>query len=317
MYYLGIDLGGMSIKAGVCDENGKILVKGSVPTVQTPDGDGVVRDMAALCLDVISKAGLTVDDIAYAGVSSPGSADTEAGVIVYACTVSLKFLNYPLAAKLQALTGLKKVIIENDANAAAKGEATVGAAKGYKDSIFITLGTGVGGGIIIDNKVYKGFNCAGGELGHIVIVHGGKQCACGRKGCWEQYASATALMAMAKQAMDADKSSKLWELCPKSDEVKGSDVFKAAGMGDKSAQKVIDEYVSYLACGIVDIINIFQPEVLSIGGGVSNAGDALLKPVIDIVKREQYSRNSDKQTLIKIAALGNDAGIIGSAMLGL
>lgn len=315
MYYLGIDLGGMSIKAGVCDKDGKILYKSSVPTVRTEDGDRVANDMAGLCLDVIKGAGLTVDDIAYAGISSPGTADPEQGVIVYAC--SLPFLNYPIAEKLTSLTGIKKIYVENDANAAAKGEATVGAAKGYKDSIMITIGTGVGGGIIIDNKVYSGFNFAGGELGHIVIVHDGKQCSCGRRGCWETYASASGLMDLTREAMQQHKESAMWQIAPTLEDVNGRTAFAGAEQGDKTAKEVLDKYISYLACGIVNIINIFQPEVLSIGGGVSNAGDALLLPVIDIVKKEQYSRNSPRQTLIKIAELGNDAGIIGSAMLGM
>lgn len=315
MYYLGIDLGGMSIKAGVCDINGNIIYKSSVPTVRTEDGDRVVKDMAALCLDVISKAGLTVEDIAYAGISSPGTADPVDGIIVYAC--SLPFLNYPIAEKLSALTGISKIYVENDANAAAKGEATVGAAKGYKDSIMITIGTGVGGGIIIDGKVYSGFNFAGGELGHIVIVHDGAPCSCGRNGCWESYASASALISQTREAMKAHPESFMWQTVGSLDKVDGRTAFEGAENGDATAKQVIDRYISYLACGLVNIINIFQPEVLSIGGGVSNAGDALLLPLIDIIKREQYSRNSPKQTLIKIARLGNDAGIIGSAMLGL
>ncbi len=315
MYYLGIDLGGMSIKAGVCDKDGNIIYKSSVPTVRTEDGDRVVRDMAALCLDVIEKAGLTVHDIAYAGISSPGTADPVDGVIVYAC--SLPFLNYPIAEKLSALTGIEKIYVENDANAAAKGEATVGAAKGYKDSIMITIGTGVGGGIIIDGKVYSGFNFAGGELGHIVIVHGGKACSCGRNGCWESYASASALIEQTRQAMSEHPESAMWQTAKNLDGVDGRTAFDCMKKGDSTAKQVVDKYISYLACGLVNIINIFQPEVLSIGGGVSNEGDTLLLPLIDIIKREQYSRNSPRQTLIKIAQLGNDAGIIGSAMLGL
>lgn len=315
MYYLGIDLGGMSIKAGVCDDNGKILVKDSCVTVRSEDGDRIINDMAALCLKVISDAGLKVEDVEYAGIASPGSADCERGVIIYAAT--LPFLNYPIAEKLSEKTGIKKVYVENDANAAAKGEATFGAAKGYKDSLFITIGTGVGGGIIIDGKVYSGFNFSGAELGHIVIVKDGDECPCGRKGCLESYASASGLIKLTKKRMLADKETLMWKIAEGDiEKVNGKTSFDAMREGDSAAKEVIDEYISYLACGIVNFINIFQPEVLSIGGGISKEGEALLAPIREIVAREQYSRYSDKQTVLKIAALGNDAGIIGAASLG-
>ena len=315
MYYLGIDLGGMSIKAGVCNDKGEILVKDTCVTVRTEDGDRILNDMAALCLKVIADAGLTVNDIEYAGVASPGSADSENGVIIYAAT--LPFLNYPLAHKLKEKTGIKKVYIDNDANAAAKGEATYGAAKGYKDSLFITIGTGVGGGIIIDGKVYSGFNFSGAELGHIVIVKDGDECPCGRKGCLESYASATALIKQSKAKMQANKESAMWKLCEGDlDNVNGKTVFDAMLLNDETAKEIYKEYIEYLACGLVNFINIFQPEVLSIGGGISKQGDILIKPLQEIISREQYSRYSDKQTKIKIAELGNDAGIIGAASLG-
>jgi glucokinase len=315
MYYLGIDLGGMSIKAGICDDNGKILVSDTCVTVRNEDGDRIITDMAALCLKVIEKAGLTVDDIEYAGIASPGSADSERGVIIYAAT--LPFLNYPIAEKLMEKTGIKKVYIDNDANAAAKGEATYGAAKGYKDSLFITIGTGVGGGIIIDGKIYSGFNFSGAELGHIVIVKDGLDCPCGRKGCMESYASATALINQTKAKMFENKESALWSVCGGDiDNVNGKTVFDAMLLDDEAAKEVYKTYIEYLACGITNFINIFQPEVLSIGGGISKQGDILIKPLCEIVEREQYSRYSDKKTLIKVAELQNDAGIIGAASLG-
>lgn len=315
MYYLGIDLGGMSIKAGVCDDEGNILVKDTCVTVRTEDGDRIINDMAQLCLKVIADAGLTVDDIEYAGIASPGSADCERGLIIYAAT--LPFLNYPIAEKLSQKTGIKKIYVENDANAAAKGEATYGAAKGYNDSLFITIGTGVGGGIIIGGKVYTGFNFSGAELGHIVIVKDGEPCPCGRKGCMESYASATALIRLTKEKMLEDKQSVMWKICEGDiEKVNGKTVFDAMLENDISAKAVFDEYIGYLACGIINFINIFQPEVLSIGGGISKQGEILLAPLREIVAREQYSRYSDKQTIIKTAALGNDAGIIGAASLG-
>lgn len=315
MYYLGIDLGGMSIKAGICDDNGKILFSDTCVTVRNEDGDRIINDMAKLCLKVINNAGLTVDNIEYAGIASPGSADSEKGVIIYAAT--LPFLNYPIASKLSEKTGIKKIYIDNDANAAAKGESIYGAAKGYKDSLFITIGTGVGGGIIIDGKVYSGFNFSGAELGHIVIVNNGLDCPCGRKGCLESYASATALIRQTKEKMLEDKESALWQVCGGDIEnVNGKTVFDAMLLNDETAKQVYKKYIEYLACGITNFINIFQPEVLSIGGGISKQGDILIDPIKEIVEREQYSRFSDKKTIIKVAELQNDAGIIGAASLG-
>lgn len=315
MYYLGIDLGGMSIKAGVCDDEGNILVKDTCPTVRTEDGDRIINDMAELCLKVIADANLTVADIEYAGIASPGSADCERGIIIYAST--LPFLNYPIAEKLSAKTGIKKIYVENDANAAAKGEATYGAAKGYKDSLFITIGTGVGGGIIIDGKIYTGFNFSGAELGHMVIVKDGEPCTCGRRGCMECYASASGLIMLTKNKMLQDKTSAMWKICEGDiEKVNGKTVFDAMLENDSAAKEVYKDYIEYLACGIINFINIFQPEVLSIGGGISKQGEVLLAPLREIIAREQYSRYSDKQTIIKTAALGNDAGIIGAASLG-
>ena len=315
MYYLGIDLGGMSIKAGICDDNGKILLSDTCITVRNEDGDRIMNDMANLCLKVIKDAGLTVDDIEYAGIASPGSADSENGVIIYAAT--LPFLNYPIASKLAEKTGIKKVYIDNDANAAAKGEAIYGAAKGYKDSLFITIGTGVGGGIIIDGKVYSGFNFSGAELGHIVIVKDGLECPCGRKGCLESYASATALIRQTKEKMMTDKDSALWKVCDGDiEKVNGKTVFDAMLLDDETAKQVYKEYIEYVACGITNFIHIFQPEVLSIGGGISKLGDILINHIKEIVEREQYSRFCDKKTIIKVAELQNDAGIIGAASLG-
>ena len=314
MYYLGIDLGGMSIKAGVCDDNGKILHSDTCVTVRNEDGDRIINDMAELCLKVITDTGLTVDDIEYAGIASPGSADSEKGVIIYAST--LPFLNYPIASKLSEKTGIKKIYIDNDANAA-KGEAIYGAAKGYKDSLFIIIGTGVGGGIIIDGKVYSGFNYSGAELGHIVIVKDGLECTCGRKGCLECYASATGLIRLTKEKMSGNNESALWKVCDGDiEKVNGKTVFDAMLLDDETAKEVYREYIEYVACGITNFINIFQPEVLSIGGGISKQGDILINPIKEIVEREQYSRFSDKKTIIKVAELQNDAGIIGAASLG-
>lgn len=319
MYYIGVDLGGTNIAIGIVNEQFEIVKKGSVPTKPERGADAVIEDMGALALKLISDANLTLDDVIYAGVATPGTANSETGVVEYANNIP--FLNYPLADKLSAILGGKKVYIENDANAAAKAEAIAGVAKGVPIAVMITLGTGLGGGVVIDGKVFSGFNFAGAELGHSVIEYNGKPCTCGRRGCWEAYSSATGLVNMTKEHI-----LKARELGIKTsmENMIGGDLskisartaFNAQKEGDKVGMEVVDEYISYLACGIANLINIFQPNVLVIGGGVCNEGENLMRPLREKVYSETYTRNADKQTEIKVAELGNDAGIIGAAVLG-
>ena len=206
--------------------------------------------------------------------------------------------------------------IENDANAAAYGEYIAGAGKGKDSFIAITLGTGVGGGIIIDGKLFSGSNYAGAELGHTVIVADGEQCTCGRKGCWETYASATALIRQTKAAMLENKDSLMWTIAQNNiDNVNGITAFDAMRKGDATGKQVVDKYLWYVSIGIINTVNIFQPDVLCIGGGVSKEGETIAAPIREHVKRERYSKNISKQTEIKTAELGNDAGIIGAAYL--
>ena len=319
MYYLGIDLGGTNIAAGVVDENYKIIKKKSVPTLAHRDGKDIIKDMAKLCLTVVEECGLTLDDIAYAGIATPGTANSETGVVEYAN--NLPFRDFPIADLLKEYSGIKKVYIENDANAAAKAEAIAGVAKGAKYSVMITLGTGLGGGIVLDGKVYSGFNFAGAELGHIVIEKDGKPCTCGRRGCWETYSSATGLTNMTKEAvLEARKTGRktlIEDLINGNvDNCNARVAFTAMKQGDEVGKEIVDKYISYLACGISNVINIFQPNVLSIGGGVCGEKDNLLVPLKEAVFKETYTRG-DRQTEIKIAELGNDAGIVGAAVLGL
>lgn len=317
MYYIGIDLGGTNIAAGLVDENGKILKKASVPTNAKRPADEIIKDMADLCRRIADDCGVKIQDIEYAGIATPGTADSKNGVVIYAN--NLPFLNYPIAEKLEKCLGVKKVLIENDANAAAKGEAACGASRGCENSVMITLGTGLGGGIIINKKIYSGFNFAGAELGHVVIEYNGRKCTCGRKGCWEAYSSATGLINMTKDKLNETKDTIMWDMCGSIDRVSGRTAFDAMRKGDKAACEVVDKYIGYLGAGIVNMINIFQPEVLVIGGGICNEKEYLTNPLMKIVETEQYSRNNEesKKTKIKIAELGNDAGIIGAAMLGL
>lgn len=320
MYYIGVDLGGTNIAAGIVNSEFQIVKKGSVPTnVAGRTAEEIIKDMGALCDSLVKDAGLTFDDIEYVGIASPGAIDPVRGVVNYAN--NLPFSRFPIADTLKKFIPVKKVLVENDANAAAKGEAVAGAAKGVGDVVMITLGTGVGGGIIIDHKVYSGFNYAGAELGHIVIEYNGRQCSCGRKGCWEAYSSATGLINMTKEKL-AECEAKgiptlMTDFVKEEGKVSGKTAFAAMKKGDAPAKEVVDMYIGYLGCGLSNIINIFQPEILVIGGGICNEKHYLTDPLEKIIKEETYGNEATKPTTLKIAELGNDAGIIGAAVLGL
>lgn len=313
MYRLGIDLGGTNIVAGIVDDNYKIIATAKCKTATPRPAEEIVEDMANVAKKAIEKAGINIEDIESFGLGTPGCIDAENGVVKYAA--NLNFKNVPITDMLYKKLGVK-FFIENDANAAAYGEYIAGAGKGTKNFIAITLGTGVGGGIIIDGKIYSGSNNAGAELGHVTINFGGEVCTCGRHGCWEAYASATALIRQTKQAMIRFPDSIMWKLCDGDIEnVSGITAFDAMRAGDTAGKMVVDKYTEYIAIGIANNINIFQPEVICIGGGVSKEGDYLTKPIIKIVNGEDFARSYKNRTEIKVAALGNDAGIIGAAYL--
>lgn len=314
MYYIGIDLGGTNIAAGIVNEQMKIIRTDSVPTKLPREPKAIIDDMSALCLKLVRDEGIRMEDVAWIGVGAPGSANRETGIIEY--SNNLNFHNVDLRGPIEKATG-RTVYIENDANAAAYGEFQAGAAKGCRSAVIITLGTGVGGGIIVNGQIVNGCNYAAGELGHIVIQYGGEPCTCGRDGCWEAYSSATALIRMTKQAMQNDKQSKMWEIAGGSlDGVNGKTAFDAMRAKDKSGSEVVDTYISYLACGLINIINIFQPEKLAIGGGICHEKEYLLKPLRDKINDKSYSRFSKIQPELCVCELGNDAGIIGASLLG-
>ncbi len=313
-YYIGIDLGGTNIVAGVVDENYNIISKASTRTNCPRPAQEIADDMAAMAIKAVEDAGLTMDQIEWVGVGTPGIANSETGIIEY--SNNLGFENTPMAEYIRKHID-KPVFIENDANAAAYGEYVAGAAKGAKNAVCITLGTGVGGGIVIDGKIYSGSNFAGAEIGHTVISVDGPQCSCGRKGCFEVYSSATGLVRMTKEKMAECPDSKMHDItAERNGKVSARTSFDAMRLGDAAAKEVVDFYIKCLAAGITNTINIFQPDVLCIGGGVCNEGDPLLLPMKEIVAKEVYTRNSPKNTEIVIAKLGNDAGLIGAAFLG-
>ena len=311
-YYVGIDLGGTFIKAGVVDEEYHILAKSSVPSQVDGDDEGLADRIAQAATMAMEQLGLTIKDSTSVGVGTPGAVDTVNGVVVYAN--NLGFRNTPLGKYLEDRLHTS-VYLENDANVAAYGEVLAGAAAGYKDVVVVTLGTGVGGGIIIDGKIYRGFNQFGGELGHMVVEYGGRQCTCGRKGCIEAYASATGLINMTKEAMQAHPESGLWKIAPTLEEVNGKTAYDGMRAGDPVACEVVDTYQNYLGAGLTNFVNIFQPEVLLIGGGICKEGETLLAPLREYIAREAYSIEGQPTTQLRVCKLGNDAGTIGAAML--
>lgn len=313
MVRVGIDLGGTNIVAGVVDDRHTILATAKRKTNLPRPAEDIVRDMAELVQEAVQKANMSMNEVRYVGVGCPGTCNQDTGIVEY--SNNLRFEQLPLKADLERLTG-KPVYIENDANAAALGEALAGAGQGAESCVCITLGTGVGGGIVLEGKLYDGFNFAGAELGHAVIVVDGEACTCGRNGCWEAYASATALVRQTQAAMDAHPDSGMHALAKESGRVTGRTAFDAMRQGDPVAKQVVDTYIRYIGCGLINVVNIFQPEVLCIGGGICNEGDTLLLPLKKMLEEERYSKYSKNQTKLCVATLGNDAGIIGAAFLG-
>lgn len=307
--YIGIDLGGTNIVAGIVDETGKIVYKANIPTLKERNYTEIIKDMADLCKRIIYESGYELSDIKAIGVGSPGTVDNEHGVVVY--SNNIKMTDVPMKAELQKYIGLP-VNIENDANAAAYGEyiARGGKAKSF---VFMTLGTGVGGGIIIDGKIYRGFNGAGAEIGHSSIVIDGKRCTCGKKGCLEMYASASALICQTEEMMEKTPESLMHDFVRKEGKVSGRTAFECAKLGDEAAIKTRDQYIRYVAEGVSNIVNIFQPEIFVIGGGISGEGDSLLIPIKEYVYENDFNKFMPK-TEISIARLFNDAGIVGAAM---
>ena len=268
-YYIGIDLGGTNIVAGVVDEQYNILAKASTKTnCPRPDRE-IARDMAKMAIQAVENAKLTMDQIEWIGIGTPGIANSRDGIIEY--SNNLGFVNTPMVKYIQEDID-KPVFVENDANAAAYGEFVAGAAKGANNAVCITLGTGVGGGIIIDGKIYAGSNFAGAEIGHTVISVDGPQCTCGRKGCFEVFSSATGLIRMTKESMAKNPDSSMHKLvAERSGKVSARIAFDAMRMGDAAAKAVVDDYIKYLAAGITNTINTFQPDILCIGGGMGTA----------------------------------------------
>lgn len=312
MYTIGIDLGGTNIVAAVVNDKYEIVAKAKTPTNIPRSPEEIFDDIAKVCKESMDAAGLTIADIDSVGMGTPGTVNAD-GVIEFAN--NLGFDHVPAREMLSARLGTQDIYIDNDANCAALGEAYAGSGNGAKDFVAVTLGTGVGSGVIVNGKIVTGVNCAGGECGHMVIVVDGEQCTCGRKGCWESYASATALINQTKRAMQEYPDSIMHDLAAEEGKVSGRTAFDAMRRGDIAGIKVVDQYVKYVACGIINLVNALQPEVICVGGGICNEGETLLRPLRRYIEAERYSVYSKIQTKIVKASLGNDAGIIGAAIL--
>ena len=309
-YYIGIDLGGTFIKGGIVNGLGEIIACDKTPTESEFGGGKVASNIVKLAESLLERTGISKAEIVGLGIGSPGMIDSKKGEVVF--SGNLNWTHFPIAEETSKRIGLP-VKLANDANVAALGETKFGCGKAYDNTILVTLGTGVGGGIVIDGKLFEGYRSAGAELGHAVLMVGGEQCTCGRKGCFEAYASATALIRDTKRAMEADKSSKMWEIGGL-DEVTGKTPFDYYD-ADESAKAVVDKYITMLGAGLTNLANEFRPEAIILGGGVCAQGDALLKPLQAFLDREIFAGEKGPRVQLLIATLGNNAGLLGAAAL--
>lgn len=311
-YTIGIDLGGTTMTAGVVNEACEIVGELTWPTRLPRPSKDLEKAMAELCRTVAGQCGVSFSDVEYVGIGTPGSVNFTTGFVGY--NTNFGYYDWNLGPDMAALLGCR-VYVENDANAAAFGEYLAGGAKGYQDAVIITLGTGIGSGIILSGKILRGFNFAAGEMGHTVIVKDGRPCNCGRRGCWERYASSRALSEDTREAMRQDPDTLMWKIAGDLDHVNAKTSFDAMEAGDATARKVVDNWIGYVACGVANVVNTFQPEVVCIGGGVSNQGEVLLAPVRAIVEQETRNITSGSCPAICACQLHNDAGVIGAARL--
>lgn len=314
MAYIGIDIGGTNLAAGVVSEDLKILSHAKRKMNALKVGSDLAEEIILLADECIASAGIMRNDIKYIGIGTPGVMDRAWGIINY--SNNIPFNNMPIRNLIQKSWDIP-VYIENDAGCAAIGEQLAGAARGFSNAVVITLGTGVGGGVIIDNKLFRGIGGDGSEIGHMVIDIDGAACTCGRKGCWEAYSSATGLKRLTAEEMRRSPESLMWELTENDvANVSGRTAFKAAKQGDEAGKRVVELFLKYLAAGLINIINIFRPSVVVIGGGVSNEDEnMLLYPLRKLVTHECYAPDVAIPEIVS-AKLGNDAGILGAAMLG-
>lgn len=313
MYRIGVDLGGTNIVAGVIDENKRIVSRLSSKTPVGGSYKDIINEIYSVALRALEMSNINIAEVEMIGVCSPGTVNQQNGNVEFAG--NLNFHNVPLRTELEHLFK-RPVSVCNDGDAMTYGEFIAGSGKDVDNFVAVVLGTGVGGAVINNGKIINGVNYAVGEIGHMVISLDGEQCNCGRRGCFEAYASATALIRQTKAAMQADSDSIMWQLAEGNlDNVTAKTAFDGARLNDQAAEGVVSAYIRYLACGITNLVNIFQPDVLCIAGGVSNEGEALLGPLLEIIQKERYSKYSENQTKVCTSVLGSSAAIIGAAYI--
>ena len=312
MYYIGVDVGGTNLVAGVVDEQGTIRNKTGKPVDRSLGAEALSEEIAQLALRACEEGGVSPDQIQAVGVGIPGLVDNETGMVVQ--TANMPFRDTPFREIFHRFWQVP-VYLGNDANCAAIGEYWAGAAKGCSPAVVITLGTGIGGGMVVDGKLFTGYANSGMEVGHMIVYPGGQRCGCGNQGCWEQYGSATGLIRMTREEMERCPDSALWQICQGDlTKVQGRTPFQGAEQGDEASLRVLERYREALALGLVNLVNILQPEIICLGGGVSNAREELLlKPLEELMRQGSYDKNSP--TRLVRAALGNDAGVVGAALL--
>lgn len=311
-YYLGLDVGGTNLAAGVVDESFNIISRSESPSLAGRTIEEITDDMARVSLQAVQYSGLSVDEISSWGIGIPSCVNKKTGLLVYANCFGWR--NVPIYDYLRDKTPLR-VFIENDANCAAYGESLAGAAKGFDNALMLTLGTGLGGGLIIDGKIYSGADSMGAEFGHTKLVRDGIKCTCGQKGCLEAYCSSTALIRVARDAVSQNPTSRILELAGGSLEgINGKVIFEAAEQGDSVAGEIVERFISDLAAGISSFIALFRPEIIILGGGLSN-NESLFAPLNEKVRECSFSASEIGVPRVVRASLGNDAGIIGAAFL--
>ena len=309
-FFIGIDLGGTFIKGGVVSNLGEILFSSSVETQADLGNEKVAENICYLINLLLKESKILKENLVGVGIGVPGIIDSKKGIAV--CSHNLNFNNFKIKEVIENKINLP-VKIANDANLALLGETLFGAAKNCKNVVMLTLGTGVGGGAIVDGILLEGNKSAGAEFGHFVIVSDGNKCSCGRNGCLEAYSSATALIQKTKEEMLKNKNSKMWQVKDLKN-VNGKTAFDFANQ-DKTAKEIVDWYLKYLSCGITNLCNIFRPEVFIIGGGVSNQGKSLTDQLQKLVDAEIFAGEHTPKSKIVIAKLGNNAGVLGSVGL--
>lgn len=309
-YVVGVDLGGTNIKAGVCDEKGQVLAKLSITTEAQRGPEGVMDRIAEAAREAAQRAGLSLEEVAAVGVGAPGTIDFDAGVVTTAPNLP-GWQDVALRAGVARRLG-RPTIIENDANAAAYGEYWAGAGAQADPMVLLTLGTGVGGGIVIGGELLHGASGAAAELGHLIIRFGGRQCGCGNRGCLEAYASATAVAARFREAWQAGAETSLAERLAGGEEVTSEEIHKAALSGDELSRRIMEETGELLGYGIVSIVHALNPQRVVLSGGMIGAGEMLLGPVRRTVAEMAFPL-SQKPLEVVFASLGGDAGFIGAA----